>query len=218
MLCPQCGSQKGKRACPALHQTICPVCCGTKRQVSIRCPADCSYLAVARAHPPAATARQRERDFRFALPLVTKLPERALRLVFAFQDVIRRSRKTALTPLTDLEVVDAASALAATLETAARGIIYDHQVTSLSGQRLVQDLRVALAEIGKDEPGPGLEREAAVALRRVEEGARTAKRAFEGTAFDYLEFIERLPSELASTETGARIPEETSPAPRLIIP
>lgn len=43
-LCVSCGKQKGKRACPALGGQICSVCCGTKRQKEIECPAGCVYL------------------------------------------------------------------------------------------------------------------------------------------------------------------------------
>ncbi len=62
MKCALCSRQKARRACPALGQQICAVCCGTKRLTEIQCPADCSYLASAREHPPAATLRRQHRD------------------------------------------------------------------------------------------------------------------------------------------------------------
>jgi len=42
--CPICKKRKGERFCPALGQKICAICCGTEREVTIDCPADCAYL------------------------------------------------------------------------------------------------------------------------------------------------------------------------------
>ena len=60
--CSLCGRRRGRRACPALGESICAACCGTKRLVEISCPPECSYLRSSQAHPPAAVQRQRERD------------------------------------------------------------------------------------------------------------------------------------------------------------
>lgn len=225
MRCPLCGVQKGKRSCPALQQTICPVCCGTKRQVSIRCPEDCSYLAGARLNPPVVVARQRERDFEFALPLLAKLPDRAMQLFFVFAQAIRRSSHAALPSLIDSDVVQACQAFASTLETAARGIIYDHQTTSIPAQRLVKDLSATLVELTTAVKAPGVERDAAMALRRLEEGARTAGRMFGGEGRDFMAFLDRLPGELeakdASTPSDgvAKAPgTNASEGPRIILP
>lgn len=230
MTCPVCGTRKAKRACPALGRDICPVCCGTKRIVEIACPADCGYLVSARAHPAAAVTRQRERDFRFVLPLLEKLPERSYQLLLLFQLVVKRHRKDALPPLADATVAEAAGTFAATLETAARGIIYEHQAPSIPAQRLVAELRAALDAASREAGRPGLERDAAAALRRLEQGARTAKAALGdegagGHGHEYLDFLERLPAELASAshETGERegsgLPPAASPASsRIILP
>ncbi|MGE3842835.1 MAG: hypothetical protein AB7I50_14765 [Vicinamibacterales bacterium] len=225
MRCPLCGVQKAKRSCPALQQAICPVCCGTKRQVSIRCPDDCSYLAGARLNPPAVVARQRERDFEFALPLLEKLPDRAMELFFVFAQTIRRSSRAALPSLIDRDVVEACQAFASTLETAARGIIYDHQATSIPAQRLVKDLSTTLEELATSGEASGLERDAALALRRLGEGAGGAMRVFGGDERDFMAFLDRLPGDLetkdartpsgdGSTQLGAAQRDE----PRIILP
>ena len=62
MVCPVCGQRKARRECPALRQTICTVCCATKRLVEINCPSECPHLASAREHPAAAVRRRQERD------------------------------------------------------------------------------------------------------------------------------------------------------------
>jgi hypothetical protein len=42
-VCTYCEQSGAKRDCPALNGTICPSCCGSNRNDSIRCPAECTY-------------------------------------------------------------------------------------------------------------------------------------------------------------------------------
>jgi hypothetical protein len=48
MSCAICQTRKEKRYCPALHDKICPICCGTEREVRFDCPSECIYLQEAR--------------------------------------------------------------------------------------------------------------------------------------------------------------------------
>lgn len=50
LLCPICQKRKAKRFCPAKAETICTICCGTEREVTIDCPSDCPYLIASRQH------------------------------------------------------------------------------------------------------------------------------------------------------------------------
>jgi hypothetical protein len=180
--CPVCRARKPKRACPALGQTICTVCCATKRLVEIACPADCIYLSSARSHPPAVVQRRQERDLGFLLPLVSDLTETQYRLVVLLQSVIVKHAEGAMPPLQDGEIAEAAAASAATLETAGKGIIYEHQAVSVPAQRLAVELRRVVADLLSRNPSQQsrVERDTAAALRRIEQGARTAERALGG--------------------------------------
>jgi hypothetical protein len=225
--CPLCTTRKARRPCPALDRTICAPCCGTKRLVEIRCPPDCPWLASAQAHPPAVVLRRRSRDALVLAPMLHDLPERPYLLTLLLLDVVRRHRKTALLPpLTDRDVQDAAAALAATLETADRGLIYEHQTASLPAQRLLQELRATVDEVSRRAEGsPAVVRDAAVALRRIEWGAREAAgrrgdTSAAGTAL--LDLLDRLPQDLPGDGgqgrldgEAAEIPDE---APRIILP
>ena len=42
--CSICGMRRAKRPCPAISGDICPICCGTQREVTLNCPLDCDYL------------------------------------------------------------------------------------------------------------------------------------------------------------------------------
>jgi hypothetical protein len=205
MLCVSCGQRKGKRACPALRGLICPTCCGTKRLKEIACPADCQYLAAAQAHPPAAVLRQRERDLPLLASLLEGLNATQGDLLALLQAQVRSARATALPPLRDEDVREAAGALASTLETAARGIVYEHQPASIPALRLMRAWQESLAEIERH--GQTL-RPALVAqvLRRTEQVARDAAKTLgeDGTEA-FLNFLDRvMHGPLSGDGTGDR--------------
>jgi hypothetical protein len=170
MLCPLCNQRKAKRACPALGKHICAICCGTKRLVEIACPPDCGYLSTAQSHPPAIVQRQQETDRAMILPLLQGLSERQARVFLMMGALTARHQADLLQPLRDEDVAQGAGALAATLETAGRGIVYEHQPASVPAARLMAELKTMLDELVKT-AGSGLERDAAIALRRLEEAA-----------------------------------------------
>ena len=132
MLCPLCHTRKAKRLCPALGYQICAVCCGTKRLVDIACPSDCGYLSTARIHPPAVIQRQQDLDRAILLPLLQGLSERQARLFLMLAAAASRFRPEALQKLVDDDIAQAAGALASTLETASKGIVYEHRPASAS--------------------------------------------------------------------------------------
>lgn len=217
--CPLCEQRRPKRECPALGRTICAVCCGTKRQTEIDCPLDCSYLSSARAHPAAAVQRRRERDYAFVLPLVQDLSEQQYRLLLAFQAVILKHAASAVPSPMDADVRDAAGTLASTLETARKGIIYEHQTASVPAQRVAGELRALLAEIERDTPAPALDRDALAALRRIEHGAREAAAAFpEQGDRAYLGLLGRMMSDVSSQATLSAAEAASARAGGLIIP
>ena len=213
MTCPLCEQRKARRTCPALAKSICPVCCGTKRLHEIDCPADCVYLAGAAANPPAIVRKQRQRDFEFAMPMVQKLSDPGYRLLIALQDLVRRYSPTALPPLVDADVAEASGALASTLETAVKGIIFEHQAQSLPAQRLLTEWRALLVELSRN-PSTAFDREAAVALRRIEDACKRAPVHLDGGPSAYLEFLQRLPELSSAARVGVGAPGAERVRPR----
>jgi hypothetical protein len=214
MLCPLCGQRKARRACPALREQICAVCCGTKRLTEIQCPSNCAYLATAREHPPAVAVRQQQRDVAALVGYMQDFSERQTRLFFLIATFLLRYEPPELHPLVDEDVAEASAAIAATFETASRGVIYEHRPNSLSAERLAGELKPLLAK-ASDQGGEGVQRDTAVVLRRVEAAAREVGRAAGGGRRAFVELIGRV--------VNARPPEsrETTSddnAPRLIIP
>jgi hypothetical protein len=205
--------RKARRDCPALRQSICSVCCGTKRLKEIDCPASCVHLAAAREHPPAVVRRQQHRDAATLLPTIRHLTERQQQLFLLFHAVIAGHRPTGFTRVLDADVAAAAAACAATLETAARGVIYEHTASSIPGQALARDIMVALAEI-RDKEATISDTESAVALRAIEAGAREALTG-DATGSTYLDLVRRLLQTGGRPGPGAREPGD---APSLILP
>jgi hypothetical protein len=213
MTCPVCGQRKARRECPALRQTICSVCCGTKRLVEIACPEDCVHLTSARQHPAATVRRQQERDVAVLLPAIRHLSERQRQLFFLFHSVIDRHTPEGLSRLIDDDVADAAGATAATLETADRGVIYEHPTRSSVAERLARELKAVLAEV-RERGTTVYDGEAAIALRAIEKGAVDVRVTSGGGDTAYLDLTRRL---LQGTATASRPERERPQASGLIV-
>ena len=168
VVCSLCGTRRARRGCPALGRQICPVCCGTKRLVEIRCPADCSWLVSSRTHPPATVHRQQQRDQALFMEALRDFDERQSRLFVLVSMFLASYKPPELQPVLDVDVVDAASALASTFETAARGVIYEHRPQSAPAERLATALKPVLTEAGS---GSAFERDCAMVLRRIADTA-----------------------------------------------
>ena len=227
MVCPLCAQRKAKRICPALGKQICPTCCGTKRLVEINCPADCPYLTTARTHPPAVVQRQQEHDRAHLRPVLAGLSERQARVFLMLAALISRHQGEALQKLVDDDIAQAAEAHAATLETAGRGIVYEHRPATLPAERLLAELKALVSEVTREgglgrqgatrEGGSALERDAAIALRRIEGAARESAQGQPGSnAFQQLLIRVLLPPGGAAAAEPQEVP--TTPASSLIIP
>ena len=219
--CPLCRRRRARRACPALGYQICAVCCGTKRLREIRCPSDCTYLVSAQTHPPAVVRRQQERDARFLLPIIDGLGRRQYQLFFVVQTTIHRLAETDEMPVNDDVVRDTAQALAATYETASKGIIYEHRPSSLPAERLARELKPLLE--GKDGRGPvASERDLLEVLRRVERAATDARKTLDGGTHAYLDLVGRVMRSSSDGDTedsdGTAPAKTADPAPSVIIP
>jgi hypothetical protein len=225
VICPLCETRRAKRACPALGQQICAVCCGTKRLVEIHCPSDCPYLATAREHPAAAVVRQQQRDVSLVMQSMRDFSERQSQLFLLLATFLTRasgdrSPLDARGPapfsqaVIDDDVVDAMRALASTYETSVRGVIYDHHPASLPAQRLVTALKPLLAEAGKGS-GTAFERDAAFVLRRIEQTATDVRALDAQNRRAFLELLARV----LPKDSGSDAPQSpAAESSRLIVP
>ena len=129
------------------------------------------YLTTAREHPASRTIRQRREDIARLMHATRDLGDRQSRVFLLLAKFLAAYQPPELQTLVDDDVRQSAGALAATLETAARGVIYEHRPESLAAGRLLMAIKPVLAEA--DQPHTSaFDRDAAVVLRRFEDLAR----------------------------------------------
>jgi hypothetical protein len=189
------------------------VCCATKRLVEIDCPDNCPHLTSAREHPAAQVKRQQERDVAVLYPSIRHLTERQYQLFFLLHTAISRHVPEGFSRIVDDDVAQAAGAVASTLETAARGVIYEHTPSSMPAQRLATELTALLGQI-RAQGGTVSDAEAAIALRAIEQGASDVKKV-DGTETAYVALVARL-LQVRRAQGAPREPEK-KPSP-LIMP
>lgn len=176
--------------------------------MELRCPSSCPYLANAKEHPPAAAARQQQQDAEHLIRFLRDLGDPQAELFLLVNSFLAGFQVPGLQPITDDDVAEAASSLASTFETSAKGVIYEHRPASVAAQQIITGLKPVLNEAGGAKGGTAFEREAAVVLRRVAESVQSMRpdeEAAHGRA--YLSFLGRILSQGARTERPGRADE-----------
>ena len=191
MACPLCQKRPTKRLCPALRQEICAVCCATKRLVEVQCTEDCRSLDAAHKHPAAVVRRQIDRDLAILMSSLGRLSEQQLQLFFLLQSMVLSFKPDGLLRLTDSDLALATGALASSLETASKGLIFEESTASVPAESLRRALKPIIEEITKD-GGARAESEVAVVLRGIERGARHEGGVIPPGETAYLELVGRV--------------------------
>jgi hypothetical protein len=191
--------------------------------VTINCPGGCVYLQSARRHPPSAERRQAAADAAVLAPMVQGLTAAQSGLLSLVVAITASHQPDALAGLDDRDVIEAIDVVAATFETASRGVIYEHRAERPGARRLAADLRTAIARL--DARGARVAAgDAAVVLRRVAEAARQATSSDDGSrAFvGLLRRVNRVFQDEAGVQADAPAPailsDPVPPAGGLIMP
>jgi len=148
--CPICEKRKAERFCPAKAEKICAVCCGREREVSIDCPADCTYLVAAHRYES-----EHPRD----IPADTPLLEETIQ-----QDAIHTHQQlmaalafsiakfcAAQPAAVDSDILAALRALAETYKTLSSGLLYEKPPQTALPSQLYAALAALLGEIKKQQ-------------------------------------------------------------------
>lgn len=145
--CAICQKRKAKRFCPAIHDRICPQCCGEQREVTLDCPSDCVYLQQAREHEkprtmadlnPADLFLQVEVDDQF----LYQHEHLIMGLTFALSRSVRADRS-----LKDTDLISALAALAKTWETLVNsGLHYENPIAIPAQQAVAAEVQNMLKE------------------------------------------------------------------------
>ena len=150
MACPICEKRKAKRYCPARAESICTLCCGTEREVTIDCPSDCPYLVESRKHE----LERREVDWADVPFADTKIPSsfvaRHEPLILALGYAIcLNARDNAA--VTDSDVIAAVKSLAESYQTLSSGIYYEKPPDYVVQRELYDSLKAAIESYKKTE-------------------------------------------------------------------
>ncbi len=150
MVCPICNKRKAKRLCPARAESICSICCGTEREVTIDCPSDCVHLVSSRQNDLA----RMEIDWS-KLPFAEVKFDRSFAathavLLFDLDHAICQFA-AGHRALVDTDALAALRTLAETYRTQASGIIYEKPLDYLLQRELYDHLKASIAEFRKED-------------------------------------------------------------------
>ena len=138
MTCPICNS----------------VCCGTEREVTIDCPADCTYLIASRRND----AERREIDWSKVPFSETRIPSSFVaaneKLILAISYAICASAREN-NSVVDLDVVASLKSLAEAYRTLSSGLYYENPPEYLVQRQLYDKIKQALEDFKKT-PQPGM--------------------------------------------------------------
>ena len=151
MTCPICQRRKPARYCPARGETICTICCGTEREVTLDCPHDCIYLIRAREH---------EEEHRKPVP-PAELPFPGVELPTGVIDLNRQLLAAMATTilgfadeaphLSDPDVAASLQAMGETYRTLTSGLYYEKPPEGGPARELYGRLRAGVEELKKDQ-------------------------------------------------------------------
>lgn len=150
MSCPICEKRKAERFCPAKAEKICAVCCGKEREVTIDCPADCTYLIAAHRYES-----DHPRDIPADTPLLGEtIPKEVMhthqQLMAALAFSIAKFCAAHPTAV-DNDILAAVEALAQTYKTLSSGLIYEKPPQAPLPSELYVALMAFLDEIKKQQ-------------------------------------------------------------------
>jgi hypothetical protein len=148
--CPICEKRKAERFCPAKAEKICAVCCGTEREVTIDCPADCAYLIAAHRyeseHPRSLAADTPLLDENIPQDVIHTHQQLMAALAFSIAKFC-----AAQPAAVDADILAAIQALAQTYKTLSSGLIYEKPPQAPLPQELYAALTLFLDEIKKQQ-------------------------------------------------------------------
>lgn len=144
-MCPLCEKRRAKRFCPAQGAAICPLCCGTYREVTLDCPLDCPHLRASRQHGARDTAAAPEfepitPDLSISNTWLDSHEELLNSLAGAAGDFWTQEPS-----LADPDLLDALRHLAATLAAERAGLVFESLPAGALRERLCRHLRRAIA-------------------------------------------------------------------------
>jgi hypothetical protein len=145
--CPICNLRKEKRFCLARHDRICSQCCGEQREVTLECPAECSYLQQARSHEkPRESTENASADMFPAIRLREDFLEQHEPLVFGLLATLGKVSRSDRY-LNDRELIGSLANMVRSQQTLiSSGLVYEESLPNPAQQGVIATLRQILQE------------------------------------------------------------------------
>jgi hypothetical protein len=132
-----------KRFCPARGENICSVCCGTEREVTIDCPADCPHLVASRKYDEGRRQVDWSKvpfaDVRIPFEFAQSHTPLLMALISSIGEYVRDHRQ-----VVDTDAIAALQALTETYRTLSSGLYYEKPPDYLYRRELYSALKEAL--------------------------------------------------------------------------
>ena len=144
--CKLCQKKRARRYCPGVGGDICPVCCGTGREITINCPSHCEHLQEARAHE------------RLTRPSKDDIPNQDVRVTEQFlqqNEALVAWLSLALVgamdsnKAVDRDAGEALASLVQTYRTLQSGLIYETRPQNPFAAAIHQALKESIADLTK---------------------------------------------------------------------
>lgn len=145
-LCKLCNKRRARRYCPGTNGDICAVCCGTERENTIDCPADCGHLQEARRREKPQTLNAVDlpnRDIQVSEKFIQEHENAIMWLTLALGRAMETERSV------DQDAREALDALIRTYRTLQSGLIYETRPQNPYAAALQAALQQSIEELRK---------------------------------------------------------------------
>ena len=144
-VCRICEKRRPRRYCPGVSGDICPICCGTEREVTVNCPLSCPYLQEARKHErvPEVDPRQfPNNDIRINEDFLRRNEPLLILIASSLARVALDTRGAV-----DQDVKEALDSLVRTYRTLQSGLVYEVRPDNPIAARIHSGVQEGLADI-----------------------------------------------------------------------
>ena len=144
--CKLCEKRHARRYCPGVGGEICPICCGTERENTIDCPAECEYLQEARVRERPAPISEDEipnKDIRVSEEFLDKNESTVVWLTVALTRAMAKEKAV------DRDAREALGSLIRTYRTLESGLIYETRPQNPYAAAIQEALKQSVDELRK---------------------------------------------------------------------
>jgi hypothetical protein len=149
MACAICETRRPRRFCPGVRGDICPICCGTEREVTVNCPLECEYLVEARKHDKATSLAGVQLPNSDIHVTEKHLRENELLLTYLCNGMLRVAMETP--GLVDFDMREALESLIRTYRTLQSGVYYESRPANPLALAVYDATQRAAAEYREEE-------------------------------------------------------------------